>query len=121
MRRSSDRVWLVGFLVLVLVACTNSSDSSQDASQSALIIVDMQYDFLPGGALPTAEGGQIVELINRLQHEFDLVVATQDWHPKQHGSFASNHPGKKVGESIKLNGLDQILWPDHSIQENAWG
>ena len=57
---------------------------------------------------------------NKLQEKFDLVIATQDWHPTDHGSFASNHPGKNTGEIIDLNGLDQILWPDHCIQ-NSFG
>ena len=81
----------------------------------ALIIVDMQNDFCPGGALPVKDGNTIVPVINDLMKKFDLIVATQDWHPKDHGSFASNH-GKKPGEMIVLNGLDQILWPDHCLQ-----
>lgn len=83
--------------------------------KKALIIVDMQNDFCPGGTLAVKEGDQIVPLINNLQNKFDLVVATQDWHPKNHKSFASNN-GKKVGEIIELNGLKQILWPDHCVQ-----
>ncbi|MBF0387546.1 MAG: bifunctional nicotinamidase/pyrazinamidase [Candidatus Omnitrophica bacterium] len=81
----------------------------------ALIIVDMQNDFCPGGALPVKDGNTIVPAINDLMKKFDMVVATQDWHPKDHGSFASNH-GKKSGEMIVINGLDQILWPDHCVQ-----
>ncbi len=81
----------------------------------ALIIVDVQNDFCPGGALAVREGNQIVPLINELQKQFDLVVATQDWHPKDHLSFASNH-NKKVGDSVSLDGLKQILWPDHCVQ-----
>ena len=77
----------------------------------ALIIVDIQNDFSPGGALAVKEGDQIVPVVNALQKRFDLVVATQDWHPEHHGSFASTHQ-KPVGEKIKLQGLDQILWPD---------
>jgi nicotinamidase/pyrazinamidase len=82
----------------------------------ALIIVDVQNDFLPGGALAVKEGDQIIPLINRLQSKFDLIVATQDWHPKDHGSFAGNH-NKNPGEKIQLAGLEQILWPDHCVQE----
>ena len=82
----------------------------------ALIIVDIQNDFSPGGALAVKEGDQIVPVVNALQKRFDLVVATQDWHPEHHGSFASTHQ-KPVGEKIKLQGLDQILWPDHCVQE----
>jgi len=86
----------------------------------ALIIVDVQNDFIPGGALPTRDGGEVVPVINELQPQFDLVVATQDWHPKNHLSFASNHPGRKPGEVIDLDGLPQVLWPDHCVQ-GSWG
>jgi nicotinamidase/pyrazinamidase len=86
----------------------------------ALIIVDVQNDFIPGGALPTRGGDEVVPVINRLQKYFDLTVATQDWHPKGHRSFASQHPGKKPGEVIDLDGLPQVLWPDHCVQE-SWG
>jgi nicotinamidase-related amidase/8-oxo-dGTP pyrophosphatase MutT (NUDIX family) len=82
----------------------------------ALVLVDLQNDFVPGGALPVPEGDAIVPLINQLQKQFELVVATQDWHPSNHGSFAANHPGKKPGETIQLNGLPQILWPVHCVQ-----
>jgi nicotinamidase/pyrazinamidase len=85
----------------------------------ALIISDMQNDFCPGGALPILEGDGIVPLINQLQPRFDLVAATQDWHPADHGSFAVNHPGKTVGEVIDLNGLPQILWPVHCVENTA--
>ena len=67
-------------------------------STDALILVDIQNDFVPGGALAVPEGDQIVPLVNRLQQSFELIVATQDWHPTTHGSFASNHAGKKPGE-----------------------
>jgi nicotinamidase/pyrazinamidase len=86
----------------------------------ALIITDIQNDFCPGGALAIREGDEIVPLINQLQPRFELVVATQDWHPQGHGSFAANHPGKKIGEVIDLNGLPQILWPVHCV-ENTLG
>ncbi len=82
----------------------------------ALIIVDVQNDFLPGGSLAVSGGDEIIPVINRLQEKFDFIVATQDWHPADHGSFASNHPGMKVGEFIELNGVQQILWPDHCVQ-----
>ncbi|MDB6035331.1 MAG: hypothetical protein JWM16_5669 [Verrucomicrobiales bacterium] len=82
----------------------------------ALVLVDLQNDFGPGGALPVPEGDAIVPLINQLQKQFQLVVATQDWHPSTHGSFAANHPGSKRGETIQLNGLPQILWPIHCVQ-----
>jgi nicotinamidase/pyrazinamidase len=86
---------------------------------NALILVDIQNDFVPGGALPVNEGGQIVPIVNRIQSQFDLVVATQDWHPANHGSFAANHPGKKPGEVIELGGLRQILWPVHCVQNTV--
>lgn len=82
----------------------------------ALILVDLQIDFLPLGALPVPEGDQVVPIANRLQPHFDIVVATQDWHPADHGSFAANHPWRKPGQVIDLNGLDQVLWPIHCVQ-----
>lgn len=81
-----------------------------------LIIVDVQNDFCPGGALPVPEGDRVVEVINGMQSGVDLVVATQDWHPANHGSFAANHPGHSPGEQIELAGLPQILWPVHCVQ-----
>jgi nicotinamidase/pyrazinamidase len=83
---------------------------------NALLIIDMQNDFCPGGALAVPEGDRIIPLVNDLQKKFDLVVATQDWHPANHGSFAANHPGRKPGEAIELAGLRQILWPVHCVQ-----
>jgi nicotinamidase/pyrazinamidase len=85
---------------------------------NALIIVDVQNDFIPGGALPVNDGDTIIPMINDLQNHFDLVVATQDWHPADHKSFASTHPGNKVFDEIILEGLPQVLWPDHCIQES---
>jgi nicotinamidase/pyrazinamidase len=82
----------------------------------ALIIVDVQNDFIPGGALAVHDGDKIVPIINDLQSKFDFIVATQDWHPEDHGSFAANHQGKRVGEFIDLNGVNQILWPVHCVQ-----
>lgn len=86
----------------------------------ALLVVDLQNDFFPGGALAVKEADEVIPLINEIIHEpFDVVVASKDWHPADHGSFASTH-GKKPGEHIQLAGLDQILWPDHCIQ-GTWG
>ena len=87
---------------------------------NALIIVDLQNDFLPGGALPVPHGDEVIPLANELQRRFELVVATQDWHPPDHGSFAANHPGKKPGDRIILDGIEQILWPVHCVQ-NTYG
>ena len=82
----------------------------------ALVIVDVQNDFCPGGALAVSEGDRVVEVINRTEPGFDLVVATQDWHPANHGSFAANHPGRSPGEEVDLAGLPQTLWPVHCVQ-----
>jgi nicotinamidase/pyrazinamidase len=82
----------------------------------ALILVDIQNDFLPGGALAVPDGDAVIPVANKLQAVFPLVVATQDWHPANHGSFAASHPDKKVFEQIELNGLPQTLWPVHCVQ-----
>ena len=82
----------------------------------ALIIVDIQNDFIPGGSLAVTDGDKIISRINELQKKFDLVVATQDWHPANHKSFASQHDGMNPFDVIDLNGLQQTLWPDHCIQ-----
>ena len=83
---------------------------------TALIIVDMQNDFLPGGALAVAGGDEIIPEINRLSIEYDLVVATQDWHPHNHGSFASQYEGASPFEMGQLGGMPQVMWPDHCVQ-----
>jgi len=82
----------------------------------ALILVDIQNDFLPGGALAVPDGDKVIPVANRLQTVFPVVVATQDWHPADHGSFAASHPGTKLFEQIDLNGLQQTLWPVHCVQ-----
>jgi nicotinamidase/pyrazinamidase len=82
----------------------------------ALILIDFQNDFVTDGALAVPRGHEVIPTANRLQSHFPLVVATQDWHPPDHGSFAATHPGKKPGDRIELNGLDQILWPVHCVQ-----
>ena len=84
---------------------------------NALILVDLQYDFMPGGSLAVPEGDRVVPIANRLIPHFDKVVATQDWHPANHKSFASQHAGRRVGEVIQVNGLEQVLWPDHCVQK----
>jgi nicotinamidase/pyrazinamidase len=84
-----------------------------------LIIIDVQNDFMPGGSLEVPHGNTIVPVINKVQSYFDLVVATQDWHPKNHKSFASNHYGKKSFDKMVLNGVLQTLWPDHCIQGSS--
>jgi nicotinamidase/pyrazinamidase len=87
------------------------------ASQKALIVVDLQNDFMPGGALPTRNGNEVVAVANKLMPFFGVVVASQDWHPPNHGSFASQYASKKPGEHVKLAGIDQILWPEHCVQD----
>ena len=83
----------------------------------ALIVVDMQKDFMPDGSLPVGGGYDIVDTVNQLIGAFDLVLATQDWHPPDHTSFASNHEGREVGETVEVEGLEQYVWPDHCVQE----
>ena len=84
----------------------------------ALIIVDLQNDFCPEGTLAVAEGDTIVEGINLLAGKFEIVTTTQDWHPQNHGSFASNHPGAKPYDIGTLSGRSQVLWPDHCVQNS---
>ena len=85
-----------------------------------LVLVDIQNDFLKGGSLAVPEGEKIIKPINKIIKQYDLVIATKDWHPKNHISFASNHQDKKIGDIINVNGVDQVLWPDHCIQ-NSYG
>jgi len=89
--------------------------------KKALILVDLQNDFLPGGALGVNEGDQTIPVANALLKRkselFNLVVATQDYHPENHGSFAKNNPGKKLFELGELGGLPQVMWPNHCVQE----
>lgn len=86
----------------------------------ALLIIDIQNDFLPGGALPVKEGDQIIDKINEIQMQYDVVVATQDWHPIHHKSFVTQHPGKNTYDEIMLEGVTQTLWPPHCVQD-SWG
>ena len=92
------------------------SDSPIDFGMNAFLVVDVQNDFLPGGALAVPDGDQVIPIVNRLVGCFALVLATQDWHPANHGSFAANHPNRRPGEMIDLNGIRQILWPVHCVQ-----
>ncbi|MGM5631109.1 bifunctional nicotinamidase/pyrazinamidase [Apibacter raozihei] len=82
----------------------------------ALIIVDVQNDFIPGGNLAVTDGNHIIPIINKIQQNYELVVATQDWHPANHLSFSTMHEGKKNFEQIELDGLPQTLWPAHCVQ-----
>lgn len=81
----------------------------------ALLLVDIQNDFMPSGRLPVPEGDAIIAPVNAIMRDYPLIVATQDWHPAGHESFASAHPGKKPFDVIDLHGLEQVLWPDHCI------
>ena len=85
----------------------------------ALIVVDVQNDFMPDGALPVPGGDEVIAPINALMSKFELVVATQDWHPANHGSFAANHDEKEPGETIELDGIEQMLWPVHCVQNST--
>jgi nicotinamidase/pyrazinamidase len=82
----------------------------------ALLVIDVQNDFCPGGALPVPHGEEVVPVINRISPGFSLVVATQDWHPKGHLSFASSHAGRRPLDTIEIDGITQVLWPDHCVQ-----
>jgi nicotinamidase/pyrazinamidase len=83
--------------------------------KSALIVTDVQNDFCPGGSLSVPKGDEVVPVINRLMDRFEVVVASQDWHPVGHISFASTHPGKKPFDTIQVMGEKQVLWPDHCV------
>jgi nicotinamidase/pyrazinamidase len=87
----------------------------------ALLLIDIQNGFCPGGNLPVADGDQIVPVANALMKDgcYDLVVASQDWHPANHGSFASQHPGAKPFDMGELSGKPQVLWPDHCVQDTS--
>ncbi len=84
-----------------------------------LLLIDIQNDFMPGGVLAVPGGDEIIPIVNDLMPQFGLVVATQDWHPAEHGSFAASHPGKNVFAQIDLDGLPQTLWPVHCVQNTG--
>src|SRR5689334_5766538 len=85
-------------------------------NKKALIMVDLQNDFCHGGNLAVPGEEEVISLANHLHNYFDLIVATQDWHPHDHTSFASNHPDSKVGDVITLDNMQQIMWPNHCEQ-----
>ena len=89
----------------------------QNFSDEALVLIDIQNDFCPGGALAVNEGNEIVSVVNNIQKKFSVKILTQDWHPENHKSFASNHSGKDPFSSINMSYGLQILWPDHCIQD----
>ncbi len=82
----------------------------------ALLVVDIQNDFMPFGALPVIGGDEVLPVVNEVMTRFELVVLTQDWHPADHGSFAANHPGRSPGDVVDLGGIEQVLWPTHCVQ-----
>ena len=84
----------------------------------ALVIIDVQNDFLLNGSLEVPSGDDVIEPINEIISNYTLVVATKDWHPLDHVSFASNHAGKNIGDIIKVNNIDQILWPEHCVKKS---
>ena len=94
-------------------------NTPEKTGKIALILVDIQNDFCPGGALAVADGDAVVPAANALMPAADLVVATQDWHPANHGSFAANNPGKKMFDLAELGGLPQVMWPAHCVQGTA--
>jgi len=85
-------------------------------TERALLVIDVQNDFCPGGSLAVDRGDEVVAAINTLMPRFPLVVATQDWHPRDHVSFASSHPGHKTLDVVQAGGIPQVLWPDHCVQ-----
>ncbi len=91
-------------------------DSTTPRATDVLVVVDVQNDFCPGGALAVPDGDAIVPLVNRLAARFPHVVLTQDWHPAGHGSFASSHPGRQPFETVEMPYGPQILWPDHCVR-----
>lgn len=82
-----------------------------------LVIIDVQNDFIPGGSLAVSGGHEIIPVLNKIQVKFELIIATQDWHPAEHKSFAANHPGKNEFEIVHLQGVEQVLWPVHCVQD----
>lgn len=95
------------------------SEAATIDGNDVLIVVDVQNDFCPGGALAVPRGDEIVPIVNRLAARFHSVVLTQDWHPPGHFSFASTHPGKNPFETIAAPYGPQVLWPDHCVHRNT--
>ena len=85
-------------------------------SDNALLLIDVQNDFCPGGNLAVESGDEVVPVINRIMPSFSRVIATQDWHPPDHVSFASSHPGRRPLDVVEADGIEQVLWPEHCVQ-----
>jgi len=97
----------------------SESKETRRGTRDALILVDLQQDFLPGGSLAVPGGDEVISVANRLQELFDVVVATRDWHPLEHCSFAPSHPGARPGQSVEIAGRQQLLWPVHCVQGSS--
>ncbi|MDB5855575.1 MAG: Nicotinamidase [Herminiimonas sp.] len=112
--------WVAGAALLAtggsLTGLARAATKLTPDAKSALIVVDVQNCFMPGGTLPVKEGNDVVGVINRIAPAFENVILTQDWHTPGHASFASAHPGKKPFDSTKLSYGNQVLWPDHCVQ-----
>ena len=119
-RRSFLKSTMVGAVAVSAAAAATKAEAQgakvKPGPRDVLLVVDVQNDFIPGGALPVQEGDLIVPLVNRLAAGFEHVILTQDWHTPGHVSFASTHPGKKPFETVKLEYGTQVLWPDHCVQ-----
>jgi nicotinamidase/pyrazinamidase len=107
----------IGQALLGRTSIALAADQIKPSASSALIVVDVQNCFLPGGSLAVKDGDQVIPVINRIAKAFDNVVMTQDWHTPDHMSFASSHPGSKPFDVIKVAYGDQVLWPDHCVQD----
>jgi nicotinamidase/pyrazinamidase len=115
----SVRSALFGAVALASLARKGMTEKIRIGDSDVLLVVDIQNDFCPGGALPVRGGDEIVPLVNRLGASFPHVLLTQDWHPPGHLSFASSHPGMRPFETVALDYGPQILWPDHCVQGRA--
>ena len=115
-RRTLLRFGAIGLAAAGPYASLLAAGKIKTGANSALIVVDVQNCFVPGGTLPVGKGDEVVPVVNRLAEAFENVVVTQDWHTPGHASFASSHPGKKPFEMTKLSYGQQVLWPDHCVQ-----
>ena len=110
---------LAGMTIFPMVVSATrafAADKIAPGKSAALVVVDVQNCFLPGGSLAVKDGEQVIPIINRIAKAFDNIIMTQDWHTPGHISFTSTHPGKKPFDVVRLPYGDQVLWPDHCIQ-----